>query len=409
MLFAHENGRTIPKEDKIFAINGRAKAMIAEEGKENVINATIGALLDDNGDLTVLSSVMHALGTLEPVDFAEYAPIGGTPEFKAAVEKALFGTKRPEGEVRVCATPGGTGAIRSVIANYSEPGDKILTHDWYWANYKNIAGELGRGFETFSFFNEEGTFDADDFEKVLAEVAEEQDSLVVIINTPAHNPTGYTLTDDDWKRAIAAMNDVAAGCRITLFVDVAYIDFAGDEEKARSFMPLLSGLSENVLTVFGYSASKTLTLYGMRCGAIVCLAKDEEAAEEFRKVSEFSARATWSNCTRAAQVVMGKIYADPELEAKVDAEREGIRDMLLERGKAFEEALAAEGVESVPFDAGFFASIASDDPDAVSAELEKEGIFTVPLAKGVRVSVASISKDKCVKTAKAIARIVKGE
>ena len=82
--------------------------------------------------------------------------------------------------------------------------------------------------------------------------------------------------------------------------------------------------------------------------------------------------------------------------------------MLLERGKAFEAALAEEGVQSVPFDAGFFASIASDDPDAVSMELEKEGIFTVPLAKGVRVSVASISKEKCVKAAKAIARVVKG-
>ncbi len=408
MLFAQENGRTIPKEDKIFAINGRAKAMIAAEGKENVVNATIGALLDDSGDLTVLSSVMEALGTLEPADFAEYAPIGGTPEFKAAVEKALFGSKRPEGEVRVCATPGGTGAIRSIIANYSKPGDKVLTHDWYWANYKNIAGELGRGFETFEFFNEGGTFNAEDFEKVLAETAKGQDSLVVIINTPAHNPTGYSLTDDDWRKAIAAMNDVAEDCRIVLFVDVAYIDFAGDEEKARSFMLLLPELSENVLVTFGYSASKTLTLYGMRCGAVVCLAKDAEAAEEFRQVAEFSARATWSNCTRAAQVVMGKIYADPGLEAKVDQERKGIRDMLLDRGKAFEAALTEEGVESVPFDAGFFASIACDDPDALSAELEKQGIFTVPLAKGVRVSVASISKEKCVKTAQAIAGIVKG-
>ena len=338
MLFAHENGRVIPKEDKIFAINGRAKAMIAEEGKENVINATIGALLDDNGDLTVLSSVMKALGTLEPVDFAEYAPIGGTPEFKVAVEKALFGSKRPEGEVRVCATPGGTGAIRSVIANYSEPGDKVLTHDWYWANYKNIAGELGRGFETFAFFNEEGTCNADDFEKVLTEVAGQQDSIVVIINTPAHNPTGYTLTDDDWRRAIGAMNDVAEKCKITLFIDVAYIDFAGDEEKARSFMPLLTELSENVLTVFGYSASKTLTAYGMRLGAIVCMAKNEEDAEEFRRAAEYAARSTWSNCNRSAMVVMGKIYADPELRAKVDEERRGYRDMLLERGRIFEKA-----------------------------------------------------------------------
>ena len=79
MLFAQENGRTIPKEDKIFAINGRAKAMIAEQGKENVVNATIGALLDDEGNLTVLSSVIDAIGTLAPVDFAEYAPIGYAP------------------------------------------------------------------------------------------------------------------------------------------------------------------------------------------------------------------------------------------------------------------------------------------------------------------------------------------
>lgn len=408
MLFAQENGRTIPKEDKIFAINGRAKAMIAEQGKENVVNATIGALLDDEGNLTVLSSVIDAIGTLAPVDFAEYAPIGGTPEFKKAVEKALFGSKRPEGEVRVCATPGGTGAIRSVIGNYSAPGDAVLTHDWYWANYKNIAGELGRGFETFEFFNEEGSFNAESFAEKLNALAAKQESLVVIINTPAHNPTGYSLSDDDWKKAIAALNEAAKDCRIALFIDVAYIDYSGDEEEARSFMPLLADLSDNVLPLFGYSASKTLTLYGMRCGAIVCLAKDADVAEEFRQVSEFSARATWSNCARAAQAAMGKIYEDPELESKVGAERAGIRDMLLERGRAFEAALKEEGVESVPFDAGFFASIASDDPDALSAELEKEGIFTVPLAKGVRVSVASISKEKCVKTAKAIARIVKG-
>ena len=31
----------------------------------------------------------------------------------------------------------------------------------------------------------------------------------------------------------------------------------------------------------------------------------------------------------------------------------------------------------------------------ISAELEKEGLFIVPLAKGLRVSVASISEEKC--------------
>ena len=133
----------------------------------------------------------------------------------------------------------------------------------------------------------------------------------------------------------------------------------------------------------------------MRCGALICMAKTPEIAEEFRQVCEFSSRASWSNCARAPQMIVAKIYADPALKARVDEEREGFRAMLLRRGKAFETAAQAAGLEIVPFDAGFFVSIPCANPDAVSAELEKEGIFLVPLAKGVRVSVASIPEVVC--------------
>ena len=81
-ILAKQNGRTIPLEDKIFGISSRAKAMIAREGADKVINATIGSLLDDEGKLVVLSSVAEAVKRLEPVDFADYAPIGGVPQFR---------------------------------------------------------------------------------------------------------------------------------------------------------------------------------------------------------------------------------------------------------------------------------------------------------------------------------------
>ena len=82
MGFVKENGRTIPVADKVFALSGRAKAAIAAKGKDAVVNATVGALLDDNGDLVVMSSVAEAIRTLTPADYAEYAPITGTPAFK---------------------------------------------------------------------------------------------------------------------------------------------------------------------------------------------------------------------------------------------------------------------------------------------------------------------------------------
>ena len=405
MGFLKENNRTIPVADKVFALNGRAKAATAAKGKDAVINAVIGALLDDNGDLVVMSSVVDAIRTLGPADYAEYAPITGTPAFREAVKKALFGRFLPEGNIEVCATPGGTGSITSVIKNYSNAGDAVLTHDWCWANYRNICSEHGRTLKTFRFFNEEGGFDSADLGKQIAALAETQDQVVLMINTPAHNPTGYALSLEDWDNVISVLN--AAPCKVVLFLDVAYIDYAGEDDEVRAFMPKLAGLGDNVLTVYGYSASKTLTAYGMRCGAIVCVAPDEETATEFRRASEYSARSTWSNCNRSAQVVMGRIYSDPELLAKVDAERRGYRDMLLERGRIFEKTLNDNGVECVPFSAGFFVTIACDDPAAVSAKLEEQDIFVLALPKGIRVSIASISKEKCVKCAEAIAALLK--
>lgn len=408
MIFAQENGRQMPKEDKIFAISGKAKAMIAEKGKDAVVNATIGSLLDDNGDLVVLSSVLEALEELKPTDYAEYAPIGGTPAFKEAVKRAAFGenfkTKR---FTEVCATPGGTGGIRNTISNYSKPGDKVLTSDWFWAPYKTISQEIGRDLATYELFNAEGEFNIEGFAGKVSQLIKDQGQLVILLNTPAHNPTGYSLTEKDWDGVVGCLNKASENGKIALFVDAAYIDFAGDEEEYRRFLPKLEELGDNVLPIIGYSASKTLTLYGMRCGAMICMAKTEDVAAEFKQVTEYSSRGSWSNCVRAGQTALAKIYDSPELMKRVGKEREKYRNMLIERGKTFEKVLREEGLENVPFDAGFFTCIACDNPDAVSAELTKDGIFVVPLAKGIRISVASISEEKCIRAAKTIAKTMK--
>ena len=81
--------------------------------------------------------------------------------------------------------------------------------------------------------------------------------------------------------------------------------------------------------------------------------------------------------------------------------------MLLERGKIFEQTLRENGVKSVPFTAGFFITITSDKPDEVCKKLEQQDIFCLALAKGIRVSIASISKENCLKCAKAIADLLK--
>ena len=406
-FLARQNNRNIPKEDKIFGISNRAKKMIAEQGADKVTNATIGSLLDDEGKLIVLSSVDKVFRELAPQDYADYAPIGGIPSFREAVKKAAFGSYQPKGFTEAVATPGGTGTLRNVIANYSEPGDKIITSDWHWSPYNTIAGEIGRSVATFELFTADRKFNSASFRDTVSGILADQNSLVIILNTPAHNPTGYSLTSDDWDEVIKILSDAAeTGKAIALTVDAAYIDFAGDEEEYRSFLPKLEELPENVLPIIAYSLSKTYTLYGMRCGAMICMAKTKDIAEEFRRVCEFSSRGSWSNSARVGQVILSKIYSDENLLKKVGEERAYYRNVLLARGRAFEEEAQKAGLEIVPFDAGFFVSIPCDDPDAVSAELEKQGLFIVPLAKGLRVSVASISEEKCRKIPAAVKAVM---
>ena len=393
MIFAKENGRTIPKEDKIFGISSRAKEMSNKVGKDKVVNATIGKILDDNGNLVILKSVAEALKELKDEDFCDYAPIGGIPEYKEAIKKTVFGKYEPKGFVEAIATPGGTGALRNAISNYSNIGDRILVADWFWSPYKTIAQEIGRDVITFKFFTEDGHFNVDELVNNVNEALSYQDSLVIILNTPAHNPTGYSLSVTDFRKLRNAFEKIAQDKKIALVVDTAYIDFAGDEEQHRQFIPVLDEMPENVLPIIAFSLSKTFTLYGMRAGAMLCMAKTPAIALEFKQVCEFSSRGSWSNCTRAPQVLLAKIMNDQKLRDQITGERKDIRDMLLRRGKAFQKAASDINLEMVPFDAGFFASIPCENPDAVANELEKEGIFLVPLAKGIRVSIASISED----------------
>src|SRR5581483_5837546 len=103
-----------PSDDPIFALNREATQRRA--AGETVINATVGALLEDDGTLAVLPSVVETLRAVAPPKGAAYAPIAGAPEFlSAAIEDMVGGTPLAAQAVAV-ATHGGTGALRHAVS-----------------------------------------------------------------------------------------------------------------------------------------------------------------------------------------------------------------------------------------------------------------------------------------------------
>ena len=56
-----------------------------------------------------------------------------------------------------------------------------------------------RGIETYNLFDEEYRYNLNSIMEKTEELLKTQDNIVIIFNTPAHNPTGYSITLEDWK------------------------------------------------------------------------------------------------------------------------------------------------------------------------------------------------------------------
>ena len=389
----HAKGKAA--QDKIFAANAAAVAAAAKYGKENVTNATIGAILDEDEKLVCLPTVEKVFRSLETNELIAYAPISGLPEYLECVLTAASGSSRPEGYLAAVATAGGTGAIHHAIWNYMDEGETALCSDWYWGAYKVLCNDMGRNFTTYKMLDENNKFNLPALKEKVTELLSKQDNLLYILNTPAHNPTGYSLSESDMDGVLDILKEAAVdGKNIIFFLDVAYIDYAGEKEEVRKIFKKLSGLPANILAIIGYSMSKGFTMYGQRTGAMIGVSSSKEVIEEFAAINQYTSRATWSNINRPAMRTLAAIYSDPELLKATEAERDYYYKMIKARADLFTEEAKACGLPMLPYVAGFFLSIPAKDPDAICNKLHEDNIFAVPLAAGVRIAVCAVPLKK---------------
>ncbi|HAQ39641.1 MAG TPA: aspartate aminotransferase [Clostridiales bacterium] len=385
------------KNDAIFGLAAKAKDAIDKYGKDKVINSTLGTLVDDDGNIICLDSVYTELKSLPNADIAAYAQVAGQADFLEAVQDACFREYRPKAYIKAVATPGGTGAVRHAIWNYTNPGDSILVCDWFWAPYVTISEEFGRTVTNYEFFNEKGEFNISSFKENFENLLKKQKRLVTVLNTPANNPTGYSLSDEEWDEVldIARENAKDSENRIIFLVDAAYIDYAGIGSERRKFFTKFSDLPENIFVIIAYSMSKGYTMYGLRSGAAIGISSKEELVNEFYYTCMHANRANWSNGTRGAMSVMTNIAKDTAKKKAFEDEVNKYKVMLRKRADAFVEEAKKCGLEILPYRDGFFVSIPCDNAKAASDELIKENLFVVALKKGLRFAVCAVSEDKC--------------
>lgn len=375
-----------PSDDLIFALNKEASQRRSRG--ESIVNATVGAMLEDDGTLATFPTVVEALRSVPPARGAAYAPIAGHGDFLAAVIEDLLGGTPLAEQAAAVATPGGTGALRHAVATFLERGQALLTSSFYWGPYKTICDGHERELVTFNMFDAAGRFDVAALEKALADTAKAQGRLLVFLNDPCHNPTGYSLSDEEWGAAAAAMGAAAARVPLAILVDVAYMAFARQER--RHFLERLAPLTERALVLFAWSASKSFGCYGLRVGALIACTADAAEREAIRNALTYGCRATWSNCNAAGQLAITRCIVDPPLRDKVRGERDRLRDLLGARVDAWNDAAHAAKLRFPRYEGGFFVTVFTPDAQGAANRLKEAGVYVVPQTGALRVALCSV-------------------
>ena len=377
--------RGLSADDPIFALHGEALARQA--AGEAVLDATVGALLDDSGQMVVLESILALWRELTALEVAPYAPIAGDPAYLRGLVQRHWPDLLDAGAA--CATPGGSGALAVSLRTFLESGQTLLTAAPYWGPYATLASEAGVRLATAPWPEAGHPLDRAAWRREAEALMAAQGRLLVWLNDPCHNPTGRSLSAADRSALAALLTELAGRGPVILLLDLAYQDYTREPGEVAAALADYAALGEAgaVLVGASLSLSKAFTFYGARSGA---LAFPWSRDADLQAALAMACRGLWSTCPRAPQSLLLRLLRDGKAQARLAAEHRHWSDILEARALALDRALRAEGLEGAPWQGGFFVTLRVADPGAVCGRMKAEGVFSVPTPWGLRVGICGL-------------------
>lgn len=374
--------------------------LIAEKAREdkkagnNVINASIGQFLNDDKTLGGVAPVKESLAINIPKNLG-YPQMFGSPEYKTEVLKWLFKDRYEEVikdyEIPFGATLGGTGALSIAFKTYLAPSDEVLLPSIMWNNYKLVAAQAGLVHSTYRLFNDEKKFDIDGLVASLAALSKRQKHLLAVINDPCENPTGCSLTLNEYVELFDKIDALNLESLVLVF-DIAYLDCGTPINQVGLVFQALLAKPHKFLPVFAFSCSKTFGIYGLRLGALFALTHDKDVAKHFLNSFGSIARGTYSCPDGAAMEAIVAMLKDPKASISARKEIEANAQKVQERGLYLAKKLTAANIPFFPYQAGFFLTFLVEDAFAVYDYLAERHIYVVPLNDTmVRIAVSGLT------------------
>ena len=408
MSFIKENADVTPIVDTVFTIVRQAAAAKAEFGEDAVVDATIGSLYDESGKLVAMNSVFDNFNSIDNRIKAKYAgAFLGNETYRKSVADWVIGNSGCELCSSVVATPGGTGAVNLTIDLCLNEGQTLVIPNIAWGSYAIMANNAGINVKRYEMFDGD-LFNMNSFMNVCHEVMNEQKKLVVVINDPCHNPTGYSMTKEEWGKVIEFVNELSEIGSVIILNDIAYLDYSYDLGSVRSYMECFNKVTNNVLISIAFSCSKLMTSYGLRCGAAILLGKEEASVKVVEGSFEKAARSLWSNVNNSAMENFYEVVTNRHDEFM--KEKAEYIELLRRRSSIVVEEANACGLPIYPYKEGFFVTVRCDNAlrDKFHEALLDEKIFTVKVNNGIRIAVCSLPVEKCKGLAARMNQILEG-
>jgi aromatic-amino-acid transaminase len=244
-------------------------------------------------------------------------------------------------------------------------------------------------------FGSSGGLDVESLDAALGRQLAAQGRALLIVNDPAHNPTGYSMTDDDWAALVERVTRRGRAAPVTVVIDCAYLLYGARHPAA--VIGCVRPLATTAPLLFAWSASKSFTHYGLRVGALVACVSD--AAERGRVESSlaYSCRGTWSNCNRGGLAAVTNLLTDRAMARACAAERDALRRVLTARVDMFNRCAREHRLRYPRYDGGFFVTVFDEDAADKAERSRERGVYVVLQsahrgAGALRVALCSVAE-----------------
>ena len=267
-----------------------------------------------------------------------------------------------------------------------------------WDNHRAVFEGAGLTVATYPYYD--AASGGLRFDAMLTALSAAEKHSVILLHACCHNPTGVDLTAQQWQQLLNLLKQR----ELIPFLDLAYQGYgAGIDEDAYAVRLFAdSGISFFVANSF----SKSMSLYGERCGALSIVCPDAAQAVNVLGQLKANVRRNYSNPPMHGGQIVARVLTDPALRAMWVAEVAAMRERIQAMRHRLHDVLSAKlpGRDFSYFltQHGMF-SYTGLNPDQCDRLKEEFGVY---ILRSGRMCVAGLNSSNVEATASAMAAVL---